>query len=374
MKRRRFLKTTATGLAGSSLLAGCRGSSWNEAPQVQTQPHVQWRLISSYPQSLETLDGAIREVARVVEASTEGRFQIRVFPAGELVPGTEVLGAVQNGTADAGYSPGYYYVGLNPALAFDTGVPFGLTARQQIAWFRHGGGLDLLRSLYADFGVVNFPGGNTGAQMGGWFRHPVDSLEAMKGIKMRIPGLGGKVMNELGVTVQLLAAGEVYQALDRGTIDAAEWAGPYDDIKLGLHEIAPYYYSPGWWEPGPNVSFLVNRRAWDALPKAYQECFRSATALANIYTLADYDARNQQAFGELLEGDVTLKTFPKDMLLEAERISMELMQALAAEDPVYRRVLDSFLAFREHAFLWFGTATLSFAAYAYPRMNAPATS
>jgi len=278
-----------------------------------------------------------------------------------------VLGAVQIGTVQIGHSCGYYYTGHNPALAFDTGVPFGLTARQQTAWLRHGGGMELMRELYADFNIINFLGGNTGAQMGGWFRRPVDSLADLRGLKMRIPGLGGEVMSQLGVTVQLLSGGEIYQALERGAIDATEWVGPYDDVKLGFHEIAPYYYYPGWWEPGPNVSFMVNRRAWDELPSIYQHAFEAAAAEASIRMLAGYDGRNQAAIAEAVQAGVQLRAFPEATMIEAERISFDLMASRAAADGTYRRVFDAFRAFREEAYTWFGTAEHHYAAFAFPQ-------
>ncbi|MEX0600753.1 MAG: TRAP transporter substrate-binding protein [Rhodothermales bacterium] len=367
MKRRTFITSTAAAAAGSAL-AGC-GTDEAEGPGVQTRPSVRWRIVSSYPRSLDTLYGVSEGIGRRVEALTDGRFQIRAYPAGELVPGTQVLGAVQTGTVEMGHTAGYYYVGSNPALAFDTCVPFGLTARQQTAWMRHGGGLELMREIYADFGVINFLGGNTGAQMGGWFRRPVGSLSELRGLKMRIPGLGGEVMSELGVTVQLMAGGEIYQALERGAIDATEWVGPYDDVKLGFHEIASHYYYPGWWEPGPNVSLLVNRQAWDRLPAAYQNALEAAAADVSMHMLAQYDARNQQALQDVLDAGVELVEFPQDMMQEARRISTNLLEQNAAGDATYRRVYDSFLRFREDAFRWFGTAEHDYARFAFPRMS-----
>ncbi len=357
-------------MAGSSLLAGCRGDGAGEgAPGVQARPNVRWRVVSSYPRSLDTLFGVVEGISRRVDDLTDGRFRIRPYPAGELVPSTEVLGAVQNGTIEMGHSAGYYYVGLHPALAFDTCVPFGLTARQQTAWLRHGGGLDLMREIYADFGIINFPGGNTGAQMGGWFRRPINSLQDLRGLKMRIPGLGGEVMSELGVTVQLMAGGEIYQALERGAIDATEWVGPYDDVKLGFHEIASHYYYPGWWEPGPNVSLMVNRQAWDRLPTPYQVALEAATADVSMHTLAQYDARNQRALQVVLDAGVRLAEFPQEMMAEARQITTDLLEERASRDGVYRNVYDSFRAFREDSFRWFATAEHDYARFAFPRMT-----
>lgn len=368
MKRRDFLKTTAAGIAGGGLLAGCGGGGGetDPAPAVRARQQVRWRLVSSYPRSLDTIFGTAEEAARRVAAITEGAFQIQVFPPGELAPATEALGAVQKGAVEMGHSAGYYYTGLHPALVFDTGTPFGLTARQQTAWLRQGGGLELMRSVYADFNVINFPGGNTGAQMGGWFRREINALEDLRGIKMRIPGLGGEVMHELGATVQLVGGGELYPALERGALDAAEWGGPYDDMRLGLHEIAPYYYYPGWWEPGPGVSFMVNRNAWDALPSEYQEALEAATAEAGLRMLARYDARNQEAFRALREENVQIRPFSREMLREADRIAMDLMATAAARDAVYRQAYDSFRAFRKDAYDWFAASEHAFASFAYP--------
>lgn len=369
MKRRDFLKTSAGAAAAAGVLSSCGGESDTGAPAVRTRESVRWRLVSSYSRSLDTLYGAVEYFGKRVSALTDGQFQIRPYPAGELVPATEILGAVQNGTVQMGHTASYYYVGHNPALAFDTCVPFGLTARQQIAWLYQGGGMDEMRKVFSDFNVVNFPGGNTGVQMGGWFRQPIDSVADLNGIKMRIPGLGGEVMSELGVTVQLMPGGEVYQALDRGAIDAAEFVGPYDDIKLGLHEIAKNYYYPGWWEPGPNISFIVNQQAWDSIPDLYKHAVETATAEANVRMLAAYDARNQQALQTLLDESVQLRRFPDDVMRDAERVSFDLMQQRASADASYRTVYESFRKWRADSFRWFKTAEHAYADFAFPQMS-----
>ena len=245
-----------------------------------------------------------------VSALTDGRLIIQLFPAGELVPPFSVLDSVQKATVQIGYTASYYYLGKNPALAFDCTVPFGLSARQFNAWMYHGRGLELTRSVFADFGAVNFPGGNTGVQMGGWFNRELVSLADLRGLRMRIPGLGGRVMESLDVTVQQIPGGEIYSALDRGTIDAAEWVGPHDDEKLGFANVAGFYYYPGWWEPGANLSFLVNRHAWSKLPTAYQSAVEVAAMEANVSTLARFDALNPSAFARLSESDTEVRPFP----------------------------------------------------------------
>ena len=373
MKRRHFIKTTAGAAAAAGILSGCGSDTDGDggAPAVNTRESVRWRLVSSYPRSLDTLYGAVDYLGERVAALTSGRFQIRPSPAGELVPSTGVLGAVQNGTVQMGHTASYYYVGHNPALAFDTCVPFGLTARQQMAWLYQGGGIEVMRKVYSDFNVVNFPGGNTGAQMGGWFRRPVRSLADLSGVKMRIPGLGGEVMSEMGVTVQLMPGGEIYQALDRGAIDAAEWVGPYDDVKLGFHEIAKNYYYPGWWEPGPNISFIVNRQAWDGLPSLFQQAVETAAAEVNLRMLAAYDARNQASIQTVLDEGVQLQAFSQDIMQQAERISFDLMQQRAAADSSYRTVYESFRKWREDSFRWFKTAEHAYSKFAFPIATEP---
>ena len=264
MQRRDFL--TGAGVAAMLPLG---------AAQAASLPAIRWRMASSFPRSLDTIFGVSETLAKRVAALTGGQFQIRVFAGGELVPGLQVLDAVGNGTAECGHSAGYYYVGKNMALAFDCAVPFGLTARQQNAWMYAGGGLEALRTLYAKYNVVQFPGGNTGTQMGGWFRKPIKSLADLKGLKMRIPGIGGQIMAKLGAVPQTLPGSDIYPALERGAIDAAEWVGPYDDEKLGFHKIAKHYYYPGWWEGGPQLSFYVNQASWKALPEAVPPGLRS---------------------------------------------------------------------------------------------------
>jgi TRAP-type mannitol/chloroaromatic compound transport system substrate-binding protein len=380
--RRSFLARAAVGTAAAAALAGiaaCDGPGGGPgggggapppgggAPALRTRENVQWRLASSFPRSLDALFGSADRLAEKVEQLTEGRFRIRVHPAGEMVPALQVLDAAQQGTVQVGHSAGYYYTGKNEALAFDTGVPFGLTSRQQTAWLYDGGGLDLMRELYADFGIIPFPAGNTGAQMGGWFRREISTVADLRGLRMRIPGAGAQVMNRLGVTVQVLGGAEIYPALERGAIDATEWVGPYDDEKLGLHRAARFYYYPGWWEPGPSLSFMVNRRAWDALPRVYQEAFEMAAAWAATSTQAIYDVRNPQALERLVAGGTQLRRFSDEIMQACAAASRELLAEQAARNAGYRKVHDAFRSFREDSFRWFGTAEAAYAEFAYGR-------
>ncbi len=368
MKRRHFLKGTL-GAIGGGALAACAGPEDGAAPAVHTQKNIQWRLVSSFPRGLDTIFGGAETLANRVEALSEGRFKIRTYSAGEIVPGLQVLDALQQGTVQVGHTASYYFTGKNNSLAFDTAMPFGLNSRQQNAWLYEGGGLELMREVYADFNTVCFPGGNTGAQMGGWFKHEVNTTDDLRGLKMRIPGLGGLVMDRLGVTVQVLAGGDIYPALERGTIDATEWVGPYDDEKLGFHQIAKYYYYPGWWEPGPNLSALVNRKAWDSLPKSYQEIFASAAVEANMTMLSRYDALNPAALQRLTSTGTELRPFSQDILEACHRASLDLMEEQAAADPGYRKILTAWNGFKDASLRWFSTSERRYAEYAYSSLE-----
>lgn len=363
--RRQFVTGSAL-TASAAALGGCRRREQAGGVAVITGKRVNWRLASSFPSSLDTIYGACDVLAARVEAMTDGRFRIRVYEAGELVPALQVLDAVQKGAAEVGQTCSYYYIGKNPALAFDTCVPFGLTPRQQYAWLFEGGGLARMRALYADFGITCFPCGNTGVQMGGWFRNEIGSLADMKGLKMRIPGLGGRVMDALGVSVQNIPGGDIYPALERGAIDATEWVGPYDDEKLGFYRVAKHYYYPGWWEPGPSMSLLVNQQAFDALPKVYQEVFAAAAQEAGAVMQQRYDQKNPAAMERLRQTDIVIKPFAQDILRGSRDAAEQLMSDQADKDPAYRTILDEWRAFRKASHAWFATAELAYANFAFP--------
>ncbi|MFT4975996.1 MAG: TRAP-type mannitol/chloroaromatic compound transport system substrate-binding protein [Myxococcota bacterium] len=366
MDRREFLRSALVG-GGAAALTGCDGGSSGAGPAVHTGQKVQWRLTSSFPRSLDTLFGAAELFAARVEAMTGGNFKIRTYPAGELVPGLGVLDAVQQGTVQVGQTASYYYTGKNPALAFDACVPFGMTARQKSAWLHHGGGLELLRELFSDFNILNFPGGNTGVQMGGWFKKELTSLADMEGLKMRIPGLGGEVMSRLGVSVQVIAGGEIFPALERGAIDATEWVGPYDDEKLGFHKVAKFYHYPGWWEPGPNLSFYVNKDAHEKLSSEYQAIVEAACREAEVWMTARYDALNPPALKRLLATGVQMKAFPAEIMERAYAESAALLTEYAGKDAGYKKIYDAWSSARKEMFRWFGTAELEYANFAFKR-------
>lgn len=374
MDRRRFLAQSAAAASVAGLAAcgpgpgnGRRdtGASREGGPGIVARPRLRWRLASSFPGALDVIHGGAVTFADRLRQLTDGRFEVEVFEAGEIVPAFQVLDAVQSGSVELGHSAGYYYLGKNPALVFDTVLPFGMSARQHDAWVREGGGGPLIDRALADFGVVGFPAGNTGAQMGGWFRQPVGSLADLRGLRMRIPGLGARVMERLGAIAQTIPGGEIYQALERGAIDATEWVGPYDDSKLGFHEVVQTYHYPGWWEPSATLSLYVNRARWDALPSEYQAALRLAAAAANATMLHRYDARNPAALADLLRGGVRLVPFPDDVMRAASRESSALMEETArAEGPAYREALESYRSFQRASDRWLGSAELSLARFA----------
>ncbi|WCM40592.1 TRAP transporter substrate-binding protein [Thermus antranikianii] len=357
MKRRDFLKKAGIGVAASAAFGPVF---------AQAQPTIRWRLASSFPKSLDTIYGAAEVLAERVSALTGGRFQIRPYQAGEIVPGLQVMDAVQQGTVEMGHTASYYFVGKAQVFAFDTAVPFGLTARQQNAWMYHAGGIELFRPIFADFGIIQFPGGNTGVQMGGWFRKEIKGVADLKGLKMRIPGPGGQVMSRLGVVPQVLAGGDIYPALERGVVDAAEWVGPYDDEKLGFYKVAKYYYYPGWHEPGPMLSFYVNLREWGRLPKDYQQAIEVAAAEANLWMMAKYDRLNAPALQRLIRAGVRLRKWPAEVMRAAQKAAFEWYEEEAAKDATYRKVYTAWKAFREEQYRWFGVAELGYEGFAFP--------
>lgn len=366
--RRSWLRQTGSLLGGAAIGAGLgasgcgsTGPSAQDGPAPATGKRVRWRLTSSFPRSLDTIFGGAEEFAELVRTMTDGRFDIRVYPAGELVPGFEVMDAVQSGTVQAGHTCSYYYIGKNPALAFDTCVPFGLTSRQQVAWLEQAGGRALVDKMFSDFGIRTFYAGNTGVQMGGWFKGEVPDLTSLNGLRMRIPGMGGKVMAALGVSVQNIAGGDIYPALERGAIDATEWVGPYDDEKLGFHKAAKNYYYPGWWEPGAALSIYVSQKAWDDLPAAYQTAVKVAATQSGLSMQAKYDARNPPALQRLVDAGVELRPFSEDVMKAASEAAAQMLADGAAADPGYAAVRTEWEAFRSASRAWFGRAELAYA-------------
>ncbi|MBE7554080.1 MAG: twin-arginine translocation signal domain-containing protein [Anaerolineales bacterium] len=353
--RRGFLKKASiVGAAGAaSFLAHPRAADIVANAQDADLPTLEWEMATSWPVALDTIFGGATVFAEALAALTSGKFIVNPRAAGEIAPGLEVLNVVEQGAVPIGHTASYYYVGKSPITAFGTALPFGFNAQQQNAWLYEGGGLTMLRELYAEkFGVIQFPAGNTGVQMGGWFRKEISTVADLEGLKMRIPGLGGQVMTKLGVTVQTLPGGEIFQALQTGAIDAAEWVGPYDDEKLGLQKATGFYYYPGWWEPGPTLEVQINLAEWEALPELYKAAVETAAYQANMVMLARYDARNNEALTRLVDGGVVLTPYSDEIMTAAEEASFALYEELGAQDADFKMVYDEWIKFREGIYAW----------------------
>ncbi|MGM0561581.1 MAG: TRAP transporter substrate-binding protein [Pseudomonadota bacterium] len=360
MNRRKFLTSASVG-------AGAAAATSFAAPAIaQSQPQVRWRLASSFPQALDTIYGTAEMMAQRVSDATNGNFDIRVFAGGELVPPFEVLDATSEGTVECGHSASYYYVGKNLAFGFDCAAPFGLTTRQQNAWMYEGGGIELVREvLFDDYNIINFPMGNTGAQMGGWFRNEINSVEDIDGLKMRISGFAGAVLEKLGLVPQQLPGADVYPALERGTIDATEWVGPYDDEKLGFNEVAEYYYYPGWWEAGPQLTLYINKDAWNELTPEYQAIVQAAASEANIRMTARYDTENPPALRRLVSKGTQLRSFNREILMACYKATEELYEEQVETNDKFRAIYEEWRKFRDEQYLWFRVAENSYDNFAF---------
>ena len=354
MDRRSLIKNA--GIAGV-LAAGV-------APAVHAQAAVRWRLASSFPKSLDTIYGGAEVFAKAVKDMSGGKFEISVHAGGELMPPFGVVDGVQNGTVDMCHTVPYYFYGKNPAFALGSAVPFGLNARQMTSWMMHGNGRKLMNEFYAGYGMVSFHGGNTGTQMGGWFRKEVKTIAEFKGLKMRLGGgLIGDVMTKLGAVPQSIPGGEIYQALEKGTIDAAEWVGPYDDQKLGFNKVAPFYYYPGWWEGGPEVDFFVNQKALAALSPENRAIVEAAASHAHTDMLAKYDARNPGALKQLVAAKTKVLPFSQGILDASFKASMEVFAENDAKSPEWKKIYADMRSFQRDAVLWFRFAESGFDAF-----------
>ena len=345
MERRSFLRRAGVGATVGAAVA---------APAiVHAQPTVRWRVASSFPKSLDALFGAAETISRRVNEMSGGKFTISAHAAGEIVPGLQVLDAVQAGTIEMGHTALYYYFGKEPTWAFATAVPFGLNCRQYAAWWHAGGGEKLFNEFAGKSGVQAFLAGNTGAQMGGWFRNEIKSLGDLNGLKFRIAGLAGQVLAKLGVVPQQLAGGDVYPALEKGTIDATEFTVPYDDEKLGLQKVAKYYYYPGFWEGGAAVHGIVNQKAYAALPPEYQAMLAAACEEANAYVTARYDAGNPGALKRLIGSGAVLKAFPKEVLDASYKATQEVYADLSKRSADFKKIHDHYFEFQRDQIAWF---------------------
>ena len=345
MQRRSFLGRAAAGAAAAAAVA---------APAVvHAQATVRWRLASSFPKSLDTIYGAADVFSKQVAAATGGKFTISVHAAGELMPAFGVVDGIQNGTVEAAHTAPYYFFGKDPTFAMDCAIPFGLNSRQMTAWMYEGNGLKLFREFYRNFNIVNFPMGNTGAQMGGWYRKEIKSVADMKGLKMRIGGFGGKVLERIGAVPQNIPGGEIYTALEKGTIDAAEWVGPYDDLKLGFYKVAPWYGYPGWWEGGPQLTLYVNSKAWDALSADYKAIVEACASHAHVNMQAAYDGKNPAALKQLVGGGAKPFRMPKDVMDAAFKAAFAVYAELSGTNPAWKKIYTDYNTFVREQNLWF---------------------
>ena len=338
--RRAFL--TRAGIGGAAAAAGATLA----APAIaQENPAVTWRMASSFPKSLDTIYGGGEELSRRVSEATDGKFQIQVFAAGEIVPGLDAINAAGEGTVESAHSVGYYNWGKDPAYACGADLPFTFSARSKAAYMYHGGGIDLYNEFLATQNLVSRPGGNTGVQMGGWYRKEIKTLADLKGLKMRIAGLAGKVVEKLGVVPQQVAGGDIYPSLEKGTIDAAEWVGPYYDEKLGFVKVAPYYYYPGFWEGGPTVGFFFNKGKYDELPESYRSLLNTACQAVDQNMLADYDYKNPASLKNLVAQGAKLSQFSEEILLAGFEASREVYAELSAQNEWFKKQYEAMLTY-----------------------------
>ena len=365
MDRRSFLTKAAVG--GAGVAAGAALA----APAIaQDAPKVTWRLTSSFPKSLDTIYGGAEVLAKRMAEATGGAFQIQVFAAGELVPGLQAADEVTAGNIEACHTVGYYYWGKDPAWAVAAAVPFSLSARGINAWHYHGGGIDLYNEFLADKNIIALPGGNTGVQMGGWFRKEINTVADLSGLKMRVGGFAGKVLEKLGVVPQQIAGGDIYPSLEKGTIDAAEWVGPYDDEKLGFQKVAPYYYYPGWWEGGPTVHFMFNKAAFEALPPHYQSLLRSVCQSVDANMLQLYDYKNPAAIKSLVANGAQLRPFSPEILSACYDAAQEVYAEMEATNPAFAKLWNSIKAFRSEHYTWAQVAEYNYDTFMMQQQNA----
>jgi TRAP-type mannitol/chloroaromatic compound transport system substrate-binding protein len=351
MKRRDFLKVTGVGLAASTVAA----------PAIaQSMPETRWRLTASWPKSLDTLYGGCEYFCKRVAEITDNRFQIQPFAAGEIVPGLQVLDAVSNGTVEMGNTALYYYWGKNPAFTFGTALPFGLNTRQHISWLLWSGGQDMLNDLLREYNTYGIPTGSTGAQMGGWFRKEIKSTEDFKGLKFRIGGFAGTIIAKVGGSPQQIAAGDIYPALEKGTIDAAEWVGPYDDEKLGFVKVAKYYYYPGWWEGTGQGHNVINLDKWNSLSKQYQAALTTASLDTFTWVTGKYDYVNPPALKRLVAAGALLRPFPQEVLENCYNAANEIYADLSKSNPHFGKMHSSLSAYRNESLAWMQVAELSY--------------
>jgi TRAP-type mannitol/chloroaromatic compound transport system substrate-binding protein len=347
MKRRDVLAG-----AGALAVSGCAAEQ-NCTDGQNSQESFEWKMVTTWPPNFPGMGTGVNRMVKQIEEASAGRLKIRVYAAGELVPAMQVFDTVSRGTVEMGHGAAYYWKGVSQAAQFFTAIPFGMNVLEMNGWLYAGGGLELYRELYADFNLMPFPAGNTGVQMGGWFNREINSVEDLRGLVMRIPGFGGAVLERAGGTSVTLPGGEIFTSLQTGVIDATEWVGPYNDLAMGLHEAARYYYYPGWQEPGPSLECIINDAAWASLPADLKTIVELACSSLNEQMTAEFTARNADSL-VVIEADdsIELRKFPDAVLLELRAISEELVAELVAEDPRAAKIHASFSAYKEKAQRW----------------------
>jgi TRAP-type mannitol/chloroaromatic compound transport system substrate-binding protein len=354
MKRRQFLRAAGLGVAASAVAA----------PAIaQSMPELKWRCPTSWPKSIDVPYSAAETISKYVAEATDSKFQIQPFAAGEIIPPFQVVDAVGNQTVEMCHTAAYYFIGKDPTFALYCSVPFGLNSRQQNAWFQDHGGQDMLNEFGKKFNVYGIAGGNTGTQMGGWFRKEINTADDFKGLKMRIGGWAGKTIGKLGAIPQQIPGGDIYPALEKGTIDATEWVGPYDDEKLGFYKVAKFYYYPGWWEGGTALHFFINTDKWNSLPKAYQSLLTAAAGYANMDVQARYDARNPQALKRLVAAGTQLRPFSQAIMEACLKASSEVNAETSANNADFKKIWESQKAFRDDENLWWQVAEYSYESF-----------
>jgi TRAP-type mannitol/chloroaromatic compound transport system substrate-binding protein len=357
VNRRKFLKVAGAGGTAAAATAVA-------APAIaQSMPEIKWRQTTSWPKSLDTLHGGAEYIAKRVAEMTDNKFQIQTFAGGEIVPGLQVLDAVQKATVECGHTAMYYYFGKDDTFVFMSALPFGMSSRMQNAWMMHGGGLDLMNDFLKAYNARMIPAGNTHCQMGGWFRKQIKTPDDLKGLKFRLGGFAGRIMQRVGVVPQQIAGGDIYPSLEKGTIDGAEWVGPHDDEKLGFVKVAKFYHYPGWWEPSSNIGFIVNLEKWAQLPKTYQEALTAACYEAQAWVQNKYDASNAAALKRLVAAGAVLTPFPPEVMDTCWKAANELYDEIAAKNAAFKKIYESYTAFRADGYLWLQIADYTMDSY-----------
>ncbi|MFM7085113.1 MAG: TRAP transporter substrate-binding protein [Hyphomicrobium sp.] len=352
MSRRNFVKVSAGGAAVGLSSVACNEIPPSTPALVSSQPLLRWRMTSSFPSSLDTIHGAAKVFSNAVNEMSEGRFDIQVFAAGEIVGALQAADAVTDGTVESCHTASYYYWGKDPTFALATGIPFGINSRMQNAWMYAGGGIELMNAFYSKYNLYGLPGGNSGAQMGGWYRREINTPQDWKGLKIRIGGFGGAIFSKLGAVPTQIAASDIYPALEKGTIDAAEWIGPYDDEKLGFVKVAKYYYYPGWWEGQAMLHFFFNLNKWNELPQNYKTIIHAAAHMTNNIMLARYDMLNPSALRSLVKNGAVLRPFSEEVLDGCFAASLEVYQELSSKNPDFKKAYDAMTKVRHDNYLW----------------------